>query len=329
MPSRIGLRNLCLLGILTTAGSVGPLPGALSQTASRFQLDSSSEESVAEARVGESTGGVRGPRAARADLIPLRRPQANIRGISEAWEDPDPRYATSQLRAGPPREVFDDSRSAALRDPFAGLDLDDTRSKEVRTAQLNEIQPLGRTGTKGSAPLSVDPRAASESESRGASRRFVIPKRYLGDAPTFTNDSPGARDAGSPAVTLPLDPPGARSPATDLQTRTASFEAQAEVGEDPYQKVDESLAGSAKPNWWPLGLAMGLFASIAGNFFFGWVAWDTNARYQDLVDDLHESESRLEKNRLKSGGDAPRASRRRTDRAADDADEFSSRLASR
>jgi hypothetical protein len=58
-------------------------------------------------------------------------------------------------------------------------------------------------------------------------------------------------------------------------------------------------ARSTKSRSWLLWVTMGLFASLAGNVFFGWVAWDTHTRYQDLVDDVHEAERRLKRQQLR------------------------------
>ena len=70
------------------------------------------------------------------------------------------------------------------------------------------------------------------------------------------------------------------------------------TGEDSLAVTDDAAGQHPLTrNRWVLWLTMGLFASLAGNLFFGWVAWDTHARYQDLVDDMHESENRLDKQR--------------------------------
>ena len=70
------------------------------------------------------------------------------------------------------------------------------------------------------------------------------------------------------------------------------------TGEDSLAGTDAAAGQNLLTrNRWVLWLTMGLFASLAGNLFFCWVAWDTHARYQDLVDDMHESENRLDKPR--------------------------------
>ena len=45
----------------------------------------------------------------------------------------------------------------------------------------------------------------------------------------------------------------------------------------------------------PLWSTMALFASLAANLFFGWIAWDTHSRYQDFVEEMSESDSRRER----------------------------------
>lgn len=45
----------------------------------------------------------------------------------------------------------------------------------------------------------------------------------------------------------------------------------------------------------PLWSTMALFASLAANLFFGWIAWDTHSRYQDFVEEANESDTRRER----------------------------------
>ena len=69
-----------------------------------------------------------------------------------------------------------------------------------------------------------------------------------------------------------------------------------ELEEDP---TASNKNASNEPRSRPWGLLafclLGLFFSIGGNMYLGWIAWDTHARYQDIVDDLHETETQLEK----------------------------------
>jgi hypothetical protein len=40
-------------------------------------------------------------------------------------------------------------------------------------------------------------------------------------------------------------------------------------------------------------LTLALLVSIAANVFFGWIAWDTHQRYQELAEQLHAAENHL------------------------------------
>lgn len=62
--------------------------------------------------------------------------------------------------------------------------------------------------------------------------------------------------------------------------------------------VEQEIVASAterKP-WWPLMLTLlGLFASGGFNVYLGWIAWDLYTRHLDMLEDVRELESRLEK----------------------------------
>ncbi len=60
-------------------------------------------------------------------------------------------------------------------------------------------------------------------------------------------------------------------------------------------------AGKSKLTMW---ITMGLFASLAGNMFFAWVAWDTHAKYQNLVDDRGENDGPPRRQDRRTRGDA-------------------------
>lgn len=62
--------------------------------------------------------------------------------------------------------------------------------------------------------------------------------------------------------------------------------------------VEQEIVSNAterKP-WWPLMLTLlGLFASGGFNVYLGWIAWDLYTRHLDMLEDVRELESRLEK----------------------------------
>jgi len=60
-----------------------------------------------------------------------------------------------------------------------------------------------------------------------------------------------------------------------------------------------SEAGTERKPWWPLMLTLlGLFASGGFNVYLGWIAWDLYTRHLDMLEDVRELESRLEKQQV-------------------------------
>ncbi|MCA9189941.1 MAG: hypothetical protein KDA99_30160, partial [Planctomycetales bacterium] len=69
----------------------------------------------------------------------------------------------------------------------------------------------------------------------------------------------------------------------------------------PYPAATYPYDVPTKKMWGPLFAALlALFASVALNFYLGWITWDTYDRYQDLISDLRESTKRREKQRDRS-----------------------------
>jgi|GEM_PF-6228132 len=78
-----------------------------------------------------------------------------------------------------------------------------------------------------------------------------------------------------------------------------------------------TLSGTKLPFW----TTMALFASLAANLFFGWIAWDTHSRYQDFVEEMSESDTRRERrSRRMREEPATRASSTLRTREQDEAD---------
>lgn len=70
----------------------------------------------------------------------------------------------------------------------------------------------------------------------------------------------------------------------------------------------------------PLWLTLGLFFSVGANIFFGYIAMNLHSRYQDLVEDMHESTTRSErrtrrKSSLQEDPPTPALSRQRDEEA--------------
>ncbi len=82
----------------------------------------------------------------------------------------------------------------------------------------------------------------------------------------------------------------------------------------------EDLSQGATPKL-PLWPTMALFASLAANLFFGWIAWDTHSKYQTFVEEISEAESDRDR-RSRRLRDEPRPSvtARRRSREEDEAD---------
>jgi hypothetical protein len=104
---------------------------------------------------------------------------------------------------------------------------------------------------------------------------------------THDNPADGIGDANGQTRNISLAAESAATPDTSAVT------ASNEVGADLKDAGEgtEKVANTQSVYWLPL--MMGLFASVAANLFFGWVAWDAHAKYQDLVDDISETEARL------------------------------------
>lgn len=59
------------------------------------------------------------------------------------------------------------------------------------------------------------------------------------------------------------------------------------------RSLDYLREGEGEKPWWPLTLAvLGLFASLGGNLYMGWIVAGTYRRYLDLADDFDESDHR-------------------------------------
>lgn len=131
----------------------------------------------------------------------------------------------------------------------------------------------------------------------------------------------GARDRFIPAVDV--RPPVITSEDVQKLHQVASH------SHDPYEQPvssekAQSIASSLAPNsgqnsrtekpWFLLTVAlMALFASLGGNLYLGWITWDTHDRYQELATDLHEMETRFDRERRRSGRSSASNDKTRSD----------------
>lgn len=108
--------------------------------------------------------------------------------------------------------------------------------------------------------------------------RLETPDMVPGPRSFTANQSPtGTRNVGKPNVASTTDRNSGRN---DDRAVTQLFESANATAE-----ANETTAG--KLPVWP---TMALFASLAANLFFGWIAWDTHSKYQDFVEESHESD---------------------------------------
>ena len=85
----------------------------------------------------------------------------------------------------------------------------------------------------------------------------------------------------------------------------------------PENPLEETTTAGRKLPLWP---TMALFASLAANLFFGWIAWDTHSRYQDFVQEMNESEMQRERRTRRLRDEPTTSSVPRRTREQDEAD---------
>ncbi len=129
------------------------------------------------------------------------------------------------------------------------------------------------------------------------------PPRYQ-NVSARPDDSEWAEHSG-PALDLadgqPLHPGSdTRTLGTALtgQQRLAEFDASPPRTETSWidKTANAEQSGKSLLTMW---ITMGLFASLAGNMFFAWVAWDTHAKYQNLVDDRYENDGQQRRQHMR------------------------------
>ena len=124
--------------------------------------------------------------------------------------------------------------------------------------------------------------------------------RELGPEPTPESHSPGPSEplgsADNASSVLPQQAPRELPPpvnTTPLPEQLAVFneEPEAPAGQAATETDDaESASQASSKPWLPLTLALaGLFASLGGMLYLGWVAWDYRRRYGALLKRMIEA----------------------------------------
>ena len=121
-----------------------------------------------------------------------------------------------------------------------------------------------------------------------------LPSPIVGAQPPMSGGSPSY--FGASEIPATLMPPADTRPLPDLGERAAAFVNQPTTEPDPLDKQEKQKeegtaqkeAGSAEAEarkpWLPLSMALaGLFGSLGGMFYVGWVAWDYRRQYQALL----------------------------------------------
>lgn len=223
---------------------------------------------------------------------------------------------TGRIREAPPTSFDSVNRYQPIRTAQAQPDLRRRDSnQEARGYGSQRVTPDGRsTG----APLSNN--ASSNSlgyleQPSPAQARFrdelttretsYFTRPLPSDSRTdFTANQSAERDAG-----------GGNTPSHQANTSSAegTKNGTSDAPSNPSGQESKTTSGSKLPLW----PTMGLFASLAANLFFGWVAWDTHARYRDFVDETSQSESRRERQARRLRSDSPASRRSHEEEEAD------------
>ena len=264
----------------------------------------------------DDQSGIDGPHSARARHPFGGQAAGNGRG---AFRDRDSSYGrdSSFAASGGRRAVDDRYGYEVAQADFGAINTREDRADSTRIRNDEGFRARGRSGGGPyddglNQPLNVDPPASRNREV------FTTPTaRLIDDPPPYglrANQSlqqstrrgisgtgrdpeagvPAGRNMGTanktakPVVSL-SDASGAANDGTNAGSSNGT---SAAGGVDVTDGDSSDLAVSPRLPFWP---TVALFASLAANLFFGWIAWDTHARYQDFVAEMSESESRTER----------------------------------
>ena len=97
-------------------------------------------------------------------------------------------------------------------------------------------------------------------------------------------------------------------------------------GEPSTRSMETNSEQTAMPPKLPLWPTMGLFASIAANLFFGWVAWNAHSRHREIVQELSESDLTTERRSRRASDSSRSPTSGRRSREQDEAEFLSGGL---
>lgn len=217
-----------------------------------------------------------------------------------SYPDGEPKFITRQRR---------NQIQSTLPQEVNQLRIDDSSvapAQSIITAAENTIG--NRRTARGNLN---DPRSDSTTLSQNTSI-FTPPPQY----PEGTNTQPRVNEARTPAASgfggqlrnyFKGGSAGSTQSTNSPGTEEATNSGQLPAGElDGQGQPPTNANGTQALPRWP---TMALLMSLGANVYFCWIAWNAHSRYQDLVEDMAESDSRTErqKRRLR---DEDRPSRR-------------------
>ena len=184
-----------------------------------------------------------------------------------------------------PPEVKD-VRSFQLRIGKGG-----TLPRELPAAPAAAMSPVG--GARGDEPLAKGASVPAMPDPAG-------PKRFTPPEPLATKDSklPGGFPTPPPEAPPRLLPNLETKPVPDKPAKPGESPQRAKqatfVGEESLQRPhlpgpppgegSKDSAAEGKKPWMPLTLALvGLFGSLSGNVYLGWLFWETRQRYRSVL----------------------------------------------
>ena len=214
-------------------------------------------------------GGFESGRVTEDSHAPAAR---DIADMPESAEEAAPRHETLEDGAfeGDARPTLGQAQEnaadrAAPGDEVAEVDRAAQDEDNVQADMAGEVTGENSEPSLHAKKSIEPPRLPVKDRMREAPRTFVAD----GDSKPVVNQA-GYRDRISTAEQR-TDGTAAEAPGP-----TATTDGQAPI-----------LPDDATKPWWPLTLTLlGLFGSLGGNFYLGWVTWDIRGRYRRLVRDL-------------------------------------------
>ena len=242
---------------------------------------------------------------------------------SEAWTD----FAR---RGGQPR-------APRLRTERTSPSADIVGVREIRSSSATHFLPINQPHNdvrvaqqvpddrtrRNESPVGIRDRAAPANggEVPATSLYDDIRKSYLEDNPPFSSRSSRTLPTSVEPENQLIRSLSQKAPGPDAVLKETGEKPGAAAG-TPLQKAKNGLENGladvmdavTKPRSVPLWLTLGLFFSLPANLFFGWIAMSMHARYQDLLEEMQVSDTRIQREtrrrRRDYGEDEEPASRR-------------------